>query len=102
MKRIYNQTWNDKHRQSVFRLTFLQVGAKSVKVEVCRNAYDQQSYAQLYHLANDRWELILNFPAALMHPQTLAVNYAAHKINHTFGMEDEQALLELYAEVTGV
>ena len=96
-KRVWNseQSW---YFETVVELLSSDRCLKKAKVEIRRNAYDDQSYARAYVLGDDKWERIVFKPIQLCHAKEISYTQKDDcKLRNLFELDCNDLLDELDA-----
>ena len=92
---ISEQCYNQN--QSWYFKRYLKHGNTSLFVEICRNAYDHQSYGRVYQWSGTKWELVYSSPIELLTCVTISYVDKEVKPNHFF--TDTDTLIDMAVKI---
>lgn len=90
-ERFYNQSHSWNYERTV------KIGSRKVRVQIRRNAYDQQSYARTHVWAGDAWNLVCSRPISECKCST--VSYVNDGATDRLFKKDADSIIEETVEV---
>jgi hypothetical protein len=95
--RFYNKN------QSWYFIRIQEWDGHKLKASICRNAYDNQSYARCYKFDGNKWNVVCSIP--IQDCKCKAISYVMKEVNFPRMQEsfllDSETLLELAKKIIG-
>jgi hypothetical protein len=92
--RFYNQSWSWHYARTVAVDESSNKPGIRIKVEICRNAYDQQSYGRTYIWSGSKWELVVNVPIEGLLCKHVSYTHNKYEVNRKAFEKDADDLLD--------